>query len=266
MPTSAQYLIRIDDVCPTMNWVVWQKVEEILIEADLKPLIAVVPDNQDDHLKVSPPRNEFWHLVRAWRERGWAIGLHGYQHKYVTHEPGIIGISNDSEFAGLPADVQAAKLRRAFEIFQREGIEPDLWVAPAHSFDGTTVEILREMGLRRISDGFFLFPNLDSRGMLWIPQQIWRFRAMPCGLWCVCLHVNAWGPSDILRFRRDVEIYHERIIDVGNAIARFGRRSRDWRDKLVATAFPPLLRARLRLRSWLAPMTPPTYPAKSGST
>jgi predicted deacetylase len=258
MPKTAQYLIRIDDVCPTMNWAVWQEVENILIEADVKPMLAVVPDNQDDHLKVSPPRNEFWHLVRAWRERGWTIGLHGYQHTYVTREPGIIGINRYSEFAGLPMDVQAAKLRMAFEIFRREGIQPDVWVAPAHSFDGTTVGLLRDMGLRRISDGFFLFPNLDSSGMLWIPQQIWRFRAMPFGVWCVCLHVNTWGQHDLQRFRRDLKIYRKRMISVEDAILRFGDRRRDWRDRVVAGAFPRLLRTRLRLRSWLAHMSSPS--------
>jgi hypothetical protein len=163
-----------------------------------------------------------------------------------------MGINRCSEFAGLPMNVQAAKLRMAFEIFRREGIQPEVWVAPAHSFDGTTVDLLRNMGLRRISDGFFLFPNLDSSGMLWIPQQIWRFRTMPFGVWCVCLHVNAWRQQDLQKFHRDVKIYRKKIISVGDAILQFGGRRRDWRDKVLQGTFPGLLRTRLRLRSWWA--------------
>jgi len=262
----AKYLIRFDDICATMNWAVWQHVEQILIRENMKPLLAVIPDNQDDHLNVNPPRNDFWDQVRSWRERGWTIGMHGYQHRYVSQEAGILGVNKYSEFAGLPKETQASKLRMAIEIFRREGIQPDMWVAPAHSFDCVTVDLLRGMGLRQISDGFFLFPNLDSSGVLWIPQQIWRFRPIPFGVWCVCLHINDWGPRDIQRFDRDVQIYRKRIISVGDATTQFGRRRRDWRDKVVEATFPRLLHTRLRLRSWLAHTPPPTDRTRSVST
>jgi predicted deacetylase len=247
---SARYLIRIDDVCPTMNWVVWEEVEEILLKAEIKPLLAVVPDNQDEHLNVSPPREEFWNLVRSWHDRGWSIGLHGYQHKYVTQDAGIVGINNRSEFAGLPVESQASKLHMAIDIFRREGIAPDFWVAPAHSFDATTIRLLQSIGLRRVSDGLFLFPNVDSDGTLWIPQQMWRFRPLPFGVWCVCLHINDWNQGEIRGFRRDVQKYRDKIISMQEAIARFGRRRRDWKDRALAMALPRLLRTRLRLRSW----------------
>ena len=65
--------------------------------------------------------------MRVWQGRGWTIGLHGYQHKYVTRDSDVIGINNYSEFAGLLEDVQAFKLRMAFEIFRREGIRPEVW-------------------------------------------------------------------------------------------------------------------------------------------
>ena len=247
---GAQYLVRFDDICPTMNWVVWREVESILIQEGIKPLLGVIPDNQDDQLKVNPPRNEFWQLVRGWRERGWAIGMHGYQHRYVTQDPGILGINRYSEFAGLPKEVQTAKLRMAFEIFCREGIRPDVWIAPAHSFDHTTVDILRGWGLLRISDGFFLFPTLDSTEMLWIPQQFWRFRPMPFGMWSVCLHINHWGPRDILGFQRDVQRYRRKIISFEDAITHYGERCLDWKEELFEMTFAQFLRLRLILRSF----------------
>ncbi len=253
---SARYLIRIDDVCPTMNWVAWEQVEDLLVRLDVKPMLAVIPDNQDDTLKRSSPENAFWERVRGWRDRGWTIGLHGYQHKFVTQDAGVIGINNYSEFAGVPEDLQTSKLQMAIEIFHREGIRPEVWIAPAHSFDQTTLELLNRTGLRRISDGFFLFPNVDSAGMLWIPQQLWRFRPMPFGVWCVCLHINDWGARDVARFQRDVERYRRKIVSVQEAITCYGDRRRDWRDKVVEKVFPKLLRTRMKLRSWQARTAP----------
>src|SRR6478672_6653645 len=97
---DAQYLIRFDDLCPTMNWQVWAEIETILLESRVSPILAVVPDNRDTALMVGPPRSDFWVEVRRWQQRGWTIGMHGYQHTYVTEEAGIVGIWPRSEFAG----------------------------------------------------------------------------------------------------------------------------------------------------------------------
>jgi peptidoglycan/xylan/chitin deacetylase (PgdA/CDA1 family) len=255
---TANYLIRFDDICPTMNWTVWQPVEEVLVAADIKPILAVVADNQDDVLKVNPPDECFWDRVRTWRDRGWTVALHGYQHRYVTSGSSMVGRRKSSEFAGLLANEQEVKLERALAIFRREFVQPDVWVAPGHSFDRTTVNILREKGLRRISDGPFLFPNVDSTGMLWIPQQLWRFpfRPMPFGVWTVCLHVNHWTPSDILEFRRDVERYRKHIVTLQQVITLYGNRRRDWKDKLFEVAYPAFLCGHAVLRSWLAHIAP----------
>src|SRR5215470_4367159 len=97
---STTYLLRFDDICPTMNWRVWSEIEGALVERNLKPILAVVPDNQDPVLKVDPPVEDFWERVRAWQARGWAIAVHGYQHRYVTCSPGIVTVRKRSEFAG----------------------------------------------------------------------------------------------------------------------------------------------------------------------
>jgi predicted deacetylase len=200
----SRYLLRFDDICPTMNWDVWRQVEAILLAFDVKPILAVVPDNQDEVLKVAEANPGFWDEVRAWQARGWTIGLHGYQHRYVTRDAGLMGIKASSEFSGLPREEQYSKLRSAIDIFEREHVVPDIWVAPAHSFDRTTLEVLSALRIRCLSDGFSLFPYLDSHGMMWIPQQLWRFRKFPLGLWTVCMHLNRWGQEDLERFRSDV--------------------------------------------------------------
>src|SRR5437879_1509958 len=201
----ARYLLRFDDCCPTMNWDVWAEVERILLEVGIKPILAVVPDNHDEKLRVSEPNLCFWDKVRSWQARGWTIGLHGYQHLYVTRDAGVLGVNRSSEFSGLSYAEQKSKLRQALDVFEREYVVPDLWVAPGHSFDKTTTQVLFELGIQRLSDGFSLYPYLDSRGMMWVPQQLWRFRKMPLGIWTVCFHLNHWTPTDVARFRSDVE-------------------------------------------------------------
>jgi predicted deacetylase len=227
----ATYLVRFDDICPTMNWTAWDRVERILRTADVKPIVAVVPDNRDPHLRVEAARPQFWRRVRAWQRDGWTIGLHGYQHRYETADAGIVGRNRYSEFAGLPEDVQRLKIERALAIFESEGVTPDVWVAPAHSFDTVTLRVLAANGVRRISDGYGLRPWTDRNGMLWVPQQIGRFRALPAFVWTVCLHHNGWGCADIGRFRRDIQTYRSRIAGFRETAASCGARPASLADR-----------------------------------
>jgi predicted deacetylase len=247
----AEYLIRFDDVCPGMNWPVWRDVEPILLAADIKPVLAVVPSNEDAKLNVCAPEERFWDIVRAWQERGFTIGLHGYQHRYVTKDAGLVGLNTRSEFAGVPASEQAAKIKAAVEIFRRESVRPEVWIAPAHSFDDATVDALRDQGIRAISDGFYLSAHRDAREMLWIPQQIWSLRYRPFGLWTVCYHVNDWKPNDVRRFERDVALYRSRITSIKNVLAAPAIRRRGWRDELVSRALLATIRSKRWVKSYL---------------
>lgn len=207
----ASYIVRFDDVCPTMNWEIWERLEPALQRHHIKPILAVVPDNRDPNLAVGPPRADFWSRVRNWQAAGWTIGLHGHQHVYSTEDAGLVGINAFSEFAGLTEDAQRAKLRRALSIFEREGVRADAWVAPAHSFDAVTVKLLLEAGVTVISDGFYCRP-VRYLGALWIPQQFWHFRPAPAGLWTVCYHHNQFDEAAIARFTSDMAMYADRIV------------------------------------------------------
>lgn len=210
---TARYLIRFDDICPTMDWDAWEQIERILILRDVKPILAVVPDNQDPKLDVGSRNEEFWARVRAWQARGWTIGWHGYQHTYDSDDSGLVGINPFSEFAGHEVELQRARLSAAYGIFTAHHVRPDLWVAPAHSFDRSTVEVLGSFGIRLISDGFYS-RAISQFGAIWIPQQLWSFRWMPYGLWTVCYHINGWGRSDIEGFERELATYARRLTSV----------------------------------------------------
>ncbi len=221
---SARYLLRFDDICPTMNWKVWRKIETALLAYQIKPLLALVPDNRDPQLCVAPAHENFWDEARRWQSMGWTIGLHGYQHLYVTDNAGLLGLNARSEFAGLSAFEQQEKLQNALAVFQREHVTPEIWIAPGHSFDENTVAALRKFGVHSVSDGFFLYPHCDTNGMFWLPQQLWRFRKMPFGVWTICFHHNHWQAVDVARFTRMIEERRAEFTCVAEMRAQHGHR------------------------------------------
>lgn len=241
--TESHFLIRFDDICPTMNWDLWAVIEEILDEFCVKPIVAIVPNNKDPELQVSSPRADFWERARQWKEKGWAIGLHGYEHRYVTDNPGILALNNRSEFAGLAKSDQHAKISLALKIFARECVLPDIWVAPSHSFDWTTLTVLKELGVGAVSDGLMAFPYRDFAGVFWVPQQLWRFRRTPPGVWTVCFHHNKWSQSRLANFRRDVRTYSKRISNLAAVSMEYGDREETVSDRLEATAMLAFIRA-----------------------
>ena len=193
---KAKYLIRMDDACPTMHQN-WETIEAILTKYHIKPVVAVIPNNEDQSLVFESPRNNFWDIIRRWQALGWDIALHGYNHVYTNAERGMVGIGNKSEFAGLPLEEQQHKIEKGIAIFNQEKITAACWVAPSHSFDRTTLQALQtKSNIRIISDGLALHP-FQQFNFKWIPQQLWSFRTMPFGTWTFCVHPNTMKPKDI---------------------------------------------------------------------
>ena len=233
-----------------MNWRLWRGIESILIERGLKPILAVVPDNHDPSLQVNAPAKDFWDRVRVWQSLGWTIALHGFQHRYVSQNAGLVTTRKKSEFAGLPVGEQREKLRRGMEIFEREGIRCRVWIAPGNAFDATTVSLLPEFGIDVISAGYFQFPYVDAKKITWVPQQMYYFRPAPAGVWTVCYHHNQWEPSRLSKFREEVDSYGTNVVSLGDVLkAQWQSRWSPWlcpRPRLSQF----LIRLELKLWSW----------------
>jgi hypothetical protein len=260
--TGPQYLLRFDDICPTMNWRVWAEIESVLVEHRLQPILAVVPDNCDPELQVDAPADDFWERVRAWQDRGWTIAMHGYQHRYVSWTAGLASAWKRSEFAGLSAEVQREKLRRGMEIFERERITSRVWIGPSNTFDATTVTLLPEVGINIISAGYFQWPyvspvvsrngahgsspgalhdcarfapdrgsalqSLKPGSMTWIPQQMHYFRPAPAGVWTVCYHHNQWNAAQKTQFHEHIDRYRANIVSLDEVLERNAPRESKW--------------------------------------
>jgi|APSaa5957512535_1039671.scaffolds.fasta_scaffold10401_3 predicted deacetylase len=247
---KASYLIRFDDISPFMNWEVWNQVELILDKYDIKPIVAIVPDCSDENIMIDPYNCNFWRKVKEWELKGWGIALHGYEHKFVTEDPGIIGINKYSEFAGLSLIEQECKIKKAIEIFKKNDCSiPSIWVAPAHSFDLITVDVLKGFGIKCISDSFTLFPyNMDS--VFWIPQQLWRFKRFPFGFWTVCMHHNTWKVEDKIFFESQIKSYHKSIVDCKYANKKYNQRNRTFYDRIFSNIFFILIIVKKTYRTW----------------
>jgi hypothetical protein len=159
----------------------------------------VVPDNCDPTLTIGRRDPAFWDKVRAWAAKGWTIAMHGHTHVMrATNAKLLVPFYQRSEFAGLPLEEQCAKIRAAWQRFLANNVSPEVWVAPAHSFDTVTLEALRrETSITVVSDGIACDP-FWQHGFHWVPQQVWgRLARRPPGLWTVCLHPNGMSEADI---------------------------------------------------------------------
>jgi hypothetical protein len=137
--SPAQYLLRIDDLCPTVCAQRWQQFQSLIEEFRLHPILAIVPDNQDSELQVSPPDPAFWDCMRALEAAGAAIGLHGYHHRCVSRGRSLVDLHRISEFAGVPAATQQAWIGEGMRILRGHGLDPNIWIAPRHGFDKHTI-------------------------------------------------------------------------------------------------------------------------------
>jgi predicted deacetylase len=216
---SARYLLRLDDACHTMRRDSWSRVEAVLDAHHVQPIVAVIPDNRDPTLGFDPPEADFWQRVRSWASKGWTVGMHGYTHlMHGTQRAPMLPFYRRSEFAGLSLGEQADKIRASWQLFVANGIEPRVWVAPAHSFGALTLQALqRETPIRVISDGV-AWDTYQEHGFHWIPQQLWSLAERPSGLWTVCLHPNTMDDASVTALDRALAKFRSRITCVREVV------------------------------------------------
>ncbi|MFZ3069224.1 MAG: DUF2334 domain-containing protein [Microgenomates group bacterium] len=185
------YIFRVDDICPTMNWKNFDRLEEIFDKYNIKPIVGIIPDNKDTKLHVNNPNIEYWKRMKLLVTKGWVIAQHGYQHQYINKEPGMLGITNHSEFSKIKYSEQYKKISSGKKILEKKlGIKIKWWMAPSHSFDETTCKVLVDLKFKYITDGIALYPYIRN-GLIWVPQQLWKPAKKLFGVWTICIHPNS---------------------------------------------------------------------------
>ena len=243
VPTPAQYLIRIDDLCPTVHQRSWLRLLGILREFGIHPILAVVPDNQDPELKASPPDPQFWEQMRELARDGAAIAIHGYQHNCQKRGKSLIPLHRHTEFAGVPMEEQRVMLETGLAMLRAEGLNPRLWVAPRHGFDRNTLTALRDVGIGYLSDGLARRPFTRS-GIVWIPQQVWGPVERENGLWTICLHPSSVSGSKAEELRMFLKRHAAQFTSFDRVITELEPAGLSLGERLSAAA--AMGRARLR--------------------
>lgn len=220
LPRPAQYLLRFDDLCPTVSAERWQRCAALIEEFQIRPILAMVPDNRDPDLRLSPPDPAFWTQMRAMEAAGATIALHGNRHLCVSRGRSLLGLHKWSEFAGVPAETQRDWIREGLRILRGHGLNPRLWVAPRHGFDRATLDALRGEGINLLSDGFARIPFLRD-GMTWIPQQLWAPVEKSKGLWTLCLHPNTASDAALAELRTFLGSHRPQFTSVDRVLAEF---------------------------------------------
>jgi predicted deacetylase len=192
----------------------WNRFEKLLDNYNIKPIVAVVPNNQDKKLMMGQYDNRFWKHVKNWQNKNWEIALHGIEHKYVTKHKSLVPINDYSEFAGVPLAKQKEKIREGMKIFKKHNISCQSWIAPAHSFDENTIKALKEESdIHIISDGIAFSPYYEHK-MHWIPQQLWKPREMFFGTWTICYHPDEMKDKDFERLEAFLEKNFQKVISI----------------------------------------------------
>lgn len=201
--------VRMDDITPDMDWAKFMRFKVLCDQYGVRPLIGVVPDNQDENLHIDDPKtapvSDFWDYVTQLEKEGWCIAQHGVTHVYMTKKMGCFPLNRLSEFAGMKYERQYGELGRGRKILSGHGIRTDCFMAPAHSFDRNTIKALRKLGFRRMTDGFGAFPYARW-GMTFYPiayrQGSVLKKAGAEGYTTFVVHANTMDEQDFARYEK----------------------------------------------------------------
>jgi predicted deacetylase len=216
---SSKFIIRFDDIAPCMAWSKFSGFDALARELDIPLLVGVVPHCLDPNLAREPARADFWDVVRGWVNRGWTVAQHGYTHQYVTNVTGILTIKEQqSELAGLSYEEQYAKLKAGKDILVQQRVWQPVFMAPSHSFDHITLQVLSDLDFRYLTDGYGLYPY-KMGDLTAVPQLFGKPKHLGFGVYTICLHVNEMTQPEIRNILRFMSTHRKQIISFDNAAA-----------------------------------------------
>ena len=130
------YIFRLDDIAPNMNWQMLSRVQKLFHQYNVKPIIGVIPKNEDKELKSYPlcPFN-FWGEIKNLKKQGWEIAMHGYEHLYSKqrYKNDYMGHGGNTEFVDLPFETQLKKLNLGLEIFKKQNLDVKVFFQSKHN-------------------------------------------------------------------------------------------------------------------------------------
>ncbi len=184
------YIIRFDDINPRMNWKRFNKLKSIIDKYNIKSILGVIPKCEDKTISQFPECKNYISNLRRMKLEGDIIAQHGFTHMTDSKSKGLFGTERNSEFAGLDYKTQYERIYKGKKILIKNQLWQPIFMAPFHTFDHTTLKVLRKLDFKIITDGFARYP-FESNGIKLIPQ----FSSMPLPTFLplisqLCIHIN----------------------------------------------------------------------------
>ncbi len=196
------YLMRLDDASEYMDLKKWERMEKLLDNYNIKPIFGIIPNNKDIELLKYEKIDDFWLIMRKWKNKGWIPALHGYTHVFETDNAGINPVNNRSEFAGVSYECQCQKIKNGIEILKKNGIEAKIFFAPAHTFDNNTLRALKDKSEIRIISDTIANDIYYKDEFYYIPQQSGECRELPFKTVTFCYHPNLMTEKDYIQLEK----------------------------------------------------------------
>lgn len=203
----------MDDITPDMNWENFRFFQELFEKTGITPLLGIVPECRDEKLHCGERRENFYEVMRELQVKGYSFAIHGCYHLYTTKKGGLFPLNNISEFAGIPYEKQKEMLAFGKAKLKEQGIDTELFMAPAHSYDSNTLRALRELGITRVTDGFGKAPY-TYKGLTFYPISFLLSRSLKQkdGVTTLVLHANTVTEADKKRYQRIFDEYGKNMI------------------------------------------------------
>lgn len=210
----------MDDITPDMNWENFLKLKEIFDKYNVKPLLGVVPDCQDEMLHCEDAKEDFWEYLKGLQQEGWVLAQHGCYHQYTTKKGGLFPLNCFSEYAGVPYEKQKEQIAHGRNCLLEKGIHADIFMAPGHTYDRNTLKALRECGFTHVTDGFGKKPYLrDGLAFLPIAEKKSAVFGEEEGYTTLVIHANGMKESEIQWYDEMIRKYTEKFILYGEYLS-----------------------------------------------
>jgi len=212
-------LIRMDDIAENMNWTLMDKCELLFDKYEIKPLLGVIPINQDPELLQFPKNSSFWEKVKDWKNKGWEVTMHGCNHLYTqkSDKKDIFNYGGNSEFYGLDYSSQLNKIQIGLQEFKKRNIKVRSFFAPNHIYDKNTLKALKDSNIKIIIDGYGLFPYYKNE-ILFIPQLFYKEIFLPFGIQSTQMHINNWNNKNYSNFEKFIKKNYKKIVNLDHVV------------------------------------------------
>ncbi|MDO4332389.1 MAG: DUF2334 domain-containing protein [Eubacteriales bacterium] len=205
--------VRMDDITPDMDWKSFDAFCALFEKYGIRPLLGIVPANADPKLQIGMPDPLFYEKMKSLQAKGYVLAMHGCHHVYATQKGGVFPLNAQSEFAGRPEEEQRKLLTKGKALLEEQGIQTGIFMAPGHTFDRTTVKILRELGFSHITDGFGKAPYVRD-GMTYLPIAFLRRLCFSDkeGITTIVIHANHSTKQELENYEEMFRQNRERFV------------------------------------------------------